>query len=180
MSRLTIFGDVAPKDLLVDIFEQDIISHELATIGVSLKRLDDPVIVDASDTDTAHILNAYWPDLNRLMRDFMAGPADVICLRPGSPDYPALRRRFSCEHIHTKDEVRLLVYESGTFAMHVDGRIYRIICIAGDLISVPANPPHWFDAGVEPNFTALRVFTDKSGWTAHYTGSEVSQNFPTE
>jgi 1,2-dihydroxy-3-keto-5-methylthiopentene dioxygenase len=45
------------------------------------------------------------------------------------------------------------------------------------LISVPANTKHWFDAGPAPYFTALRVFTDTTGWTPHYTGDEISERF---
>jgi 1,2-dihydroxy-3-keto-5-methylthiopentene dioxygenase len=59
----------------------------------------------------------------------------------------------------------------------VNGRVYDAYCEAGDLISVPANTKHWFDAGEKPYFTALRVFTDTSGWTPHYTGDAISERF---
>ena len=62
--------------------------------------------------------------------------------------------------------------------MHVDGRVYDAHCAAGDLISVPAGTKHWFDAGPTPSFTALRVFTDTTGWVPHYTGDAVSERFP--
>ena len=45
-----------------------------------------------------------------------------------------------------------------------EGRVYAVLCTAGDLISVPANTQHWFDAGTHPSFTAVRIFTDTSGW----------------
>jgi 1,2-dihydroxy-3-keto-5-methylthiopentene dioxygenase len=38
-----------------------------------------------------------------------------------------------------------------------------------DLISVPANVKHWFDAGEYPNIKAVRFFTEKDGWEAKYT-----------
>ena len=62
--------------------------------------------------------------------------------------------------------------------MHVDGKIYDAHCTQGDLISVPANTKHWFDAGAVPHVTALRVFTDTTGWTPHYTGSDIAQRIP--
>jgi 1,2-dihydroxy-3-keto-5-methylthiopentene dioxygenase len=37
---------------------------------------------------------------------------------------------------------------------------------------------HWFDAGLEPNATVLRIYTDTSGWTPHYTGDKISELFP--
>jgi 1,2-dihydroxy-3-keto-5-methylthiopentene dioxygenase len=62
--------------------------------------------------------------------------------------------------------------------MHVNGRVYDALCEAGDLISVPANTLHWFDAGESPSFTVLRVFTDPSGWVAHYSGDPIAERFP--
>jgi 1,2-dihydroxy-3-keto-5-methylthiopentene dioxygenase len=94
-----------------------------------------------------------------------------------SPVVPALRQKFLSEHIHTEDEIRFFVHGGGHFVMHVNGRVYDAFCVAGDLISVPANTKHWFDAGEAPNFTALRVFTDTTGWTPHYTGDAISERF---
>ena len=89
-----------------------------------------------------------------------------------------MRAKFLSEHIHTEDEVRLFVRGSGDFVMHVDGKVWDADCVQGDLISVPANTRHWFDAGEQPRFTALRVFTDQSGWVAHFTGTDMATRFP--
>jgi 1,2-dihydroxy-3-keto-5-methylthiopentene dioxygenase len=102
----------------------------------------------------------------------------VIKLTPDNPAVPALREKFLAEHIHTEDEIRFFVHGSGHFVLHVDGKVYDAFCEAGDLISVPANIKHWFDAGEKPSFTALRVFTDTSGWVAHFTGDGISARFP--
>ena len=107
-----------------------------------------------------------------------AGSADVVKLTPEHPDAPALRQKFLAEHVHTEDEIRFFVAGGGHFVMHVNGRIYDAFCVAGDLISVPAETRHWFDAGAAPHFTALRVFTDSSGWVAHFTGDGISERFP--
>jgi 1,2-dihydroxy-3-keto-5-methylthiopentene dioxygenase len=61
--------------------------------------------------------------------------------------------------------------------MHVDGKVYDARCEQGDLISVPAGTRHWFDAGEQPFFTALRVFSNTSGWVPHYTGDKISERF---
>jgi 1,2-dihydroxy-3-keto-5-methylthiopentene dioxygenase len=89
-----------------------------------------------------------------------------------------MRAKFLSEHIHTEDEIRFFVHGGGHFVMHVDGKVYDAYCEAGDLISVPANTKHWFDAGPAPFFTALRVFVDTSGWVPHFTGDEISARFP--
>jgi 1,2-dihydroxy-3-keto-5-methylthiopentene dioxygenase len=55
--------------------------------------------------------------------------------------------------------------------------VFDAHCVQGDLISVPAGTRHWFDAGERPFFTALRVFSDQSGWVAQYTGDDISDRF---
>ena len=132
----------------------------------------------AEDAPPAEILAAYRPYLDGLMGEAGAGSADVISLLPDNPAAPAMRQKFLSEHIHTEDEVRFFVRGSGSFVMHVDGRVFDAHCTQGDLISVPAGTKHWFDAGEHPHFTALRVFTDTTGWTPHYTGDTISQQFP--
>ncbi len=106
-----------------------------------------------------------------------AGSADVITLAPDHPQVDALRQKLLSEHIHTEDEIRFFVQGAGNFIMHVDGRVWDAHCTTGDLISVPANMPHWFDAGPQPRFTVLRVFTDQSGWVPHYTGPSTHERF---
>jgi len=99
-------------------------------------------------------------------------------MRPGNAAYPAMRRKFIDEHTHTEDEIRFFVDGAGNFILHLNGRVYDTHCTQGDLISVPSGIRHWFDAGPEPFFTALRVFTDTSGWVAHFTGDTISERFP--
>jgi 1,2-dihydroxy-3-keto-5-methylthiopentene dioxygenase len=112
------------------------------------------------------------------MGDSGAGSADVLKLTPDNPQKDVLRAKFLNEHSHTEDEVRFFVHGSGNFILHLNGRIYDAHCTAGDLISVPANIQHWFDAGERPFFTALRIFTDTSGWVPHFTGTDISSRFP--
>jgi 1,2-dihydroxy-3-keto-5-methylthiopentene dioxygenase len=89
-----------------------------------------------------------------------------------------LRAKFLSEHTHSEDEVRFFVRGQGLFSMHIENNIYSIMCCGGDLISVPANTPHWFDMGEEPNFTCIRMFNNQAGWVAKYTGSDIANNYP--
>ena len=177
MSRLTVYQDDAPGVAVLVTDEPDIMARELATIGVRFERWESPVELSPFDEPEA-ILDAYRPYLDTLMGAVGAGSADVLKLTPDNPNAPALRQKFLSEHSHTEDEIRFFVHGSGNFIMHVDGRVWDAHCAQGDLISVPANTKHWFDAGDKPFFTALRVFTDSSGWVPHYTGSLVHERFP--
>lgn len=177
MSRLTIHPDNDPDRPELRTEDPVEIAERLRAIGVAFERWQSPVAL-SDEADEQAILDAYRPHLDRLMGAGGAGSADVIRMRPGNDAYPAMREKFLSEHTHTEDEVRFFVDGSGSFVMHVDGRVYDAHCTRGDLIAVPANIRHWFDAGLEPRFTALRVFTDKSGWVPHYTGDQISARFP--
>ena len=177
MSRLTIFRDDAPGTPILTTDDAGAIARELNAIGVRFERWVSPVVLSPEDS-AENILDAYRPYLEGLMGQTGAGSADVIKLTPDNPAAPALRQKFLSEHTHTEDEVRFFVHGSGNFVMHLNGRIYDAFCVQGDLISVPAHTRHWFDAGEKPFFTALRVFSDSSGWVAHYTGDAISARFP--
>lgn len=177
MSRLSIYDEATPQQALLVSEDAGVIARELSAIGVRFERWQSPVTL--SDSDPAErVLEAYKPYLDTLMGASGAGSADVIKMTPDNPNRDALRQKFISEHTHTEDEIRFFVKGSGNFIMHVNGRIYDAHCTEGDLISVPANTKHWFDAGEQPSFTALRVFTDTSGWVPHYTGDDVSARFP--
>ena len=177
MSRLTVTPDTAPQQPELRTEDPGEIAQALQPIGVRFERWELPVTIDP-DGPSDEVLAAYRPHLDRLMGDTGAGTADVIRLRPGNEAYPAMRQKFIDEHTHTEDEVRFFVHGEGHFILHTNGRVYDAHCTKGDLISVPAGIKHWFDAGAEPNATVLRVFTDTTGWTPHYTGDKISSLFP--
>jgi 1,2-dihydroxy-3-keto-5-methylthiopentene dioxygenase len=177
MSRLTVYNDTDPATPVLRTEDPTAIADALRPIGVRFERWDSPVAL-ADDAAPEAVLAAYKPYLDSLMGDQGAGSADVISLTPDNPNGPALRQKFLSEHIHTEDEIRFFVHGSGSFVMHVDGQVFDAHCTQGDLISVPAGIKHWFDAGERPRFTALRVFTDTTGWTPHYTGDRIAERFP--
>jgi 1,2-dihydroxy-3-keto-5-methylthiopentene dioxygenase len=177
MSRLTIYPDNQPEQPILRSEDAGVIARELHAIGVRFERWESPVALSPDD-DADTILEAYRPYLDKLLGATGAGSADVIKLTPDHPNIAALRAKFLSEHIHTEDEVRFFVHGSGNFILHLNGRVYDAHCTEGDLISVPANIKHWFDAGAAPRFTALRIFTDTSGWVPHYTGDDISSRFP--
>jgi len=177
MSRLTIFADTAPGTPILSLSDADAIAAELKPLGVRFERWESPVQLSPDDSAEV-ILAAYRPYLDGLMGETGAGSADVVKLTPDHPQAAALREKFLNEHTHSEDEVRFFVHGAGNFILHLDGKIYDARCEQGDLISVPAGTKHWFDAGDKPFFTALRVFTDTSGWVANFTGDAISERFP--
>jgi 1,2-dihydroxy-3-keto-5-methylthiopentene dioxygenase len=65
----------------------------------------------------------------------------------------------------------------GLFSLHIDDKVFEVLCEKGDLISVPANTAHWFDMGPRPRFVAIRFFNNPEGWVANYTGSPIAEQF---
>jgi 1,2-dihydroxy-3-keto-5-methylthiopentene dioxygenase len=175
MSRLTVWDAATATQILVT-EDPARIAAELEPAGVRFERW--PLADLPADADADAILNAYRPNLDAFLAASGAGTADVIKLTPDHPMKDAMRAKFLSEHTHTEDEVRFFHAGTGNFVLHLNGRIYDAHCGAGDLISVPANAKHWFDAGENPSFAVVRVFTDTTGWTPHYTGTDMAERFP--
>ncbi len=175
MSRLTVW-DADTKAELLRTENPEEIATALKAVGVRFERW--PVAELPPGAAPEAVLAAYRPRLDAFLAETKAGTADVIQLTPDHPMKDALRDKFLKEHTHTEDEVRFFHEGAGNFVLHLNGRVYDAHCTRGDLISVPANTQHWFDSGDAPNFTVLRVFTDTSGWTPHYTGTDMAERFP--
>ena len=175
MSRLTVW-EAETKAEILNTTDAAAIAQALGAIGVRFERWPVADLPKGAAPDA--VLAAYKPRLDAFLAETAAGTADVIQLTPDHPMKGALREKFLKEHTHTEDEVRFFHEGAGNFVLHVDGRVYDAHCTRGDLISVPANVTHWFDSGDAPDFTVLRVFTDTTGWTPHYTGTDMAARFP--
>jgi 1,2-dihydroxy-3-keto-5-methylthiopentene dioxygenase len=177
MSRLRIFNAEQPQSPPSVHEEHAAISRELAKVGVRFEQwaASQPVEPGASQDD---VIAAYRGDIDRLMREEGYQSVDVISLTPDHPDRAALRQKFLSEHTHSEDEVRFFVAGAGQFTLHIEGKVYDVLCEQGDLIGVPDGTRHWFDMSEAPYFVAIRLFTNKEGWVANFTGSDIAQNFP--
>lgn len=137
--------------------------------GIVFEEWEAKFPIGPNDTQE-DILKAYEHQLKPFMEAQGFGTADVITITPEVEQYDAIRSKFLAEHTHTEDEVRFFVGGRGLFWFHLNEEIFAVECDAGKLISVPKGVPHWFDAGKEqPYVHAIRLFTDSSGWTPHYT-----------
>jgi 1,2-dihydroxy-3-keto-5-methylthiopentene dioxygenase len=176
MSRLRIYSDTDGGAPLFESSDHQRIAEELAARGVRFERWTTRTLSAAPTPD--EVLKAYQPEIEMLKIDGGYAACDVISLKPDHPDRAALRQKFLNEHTHGEDEVRFFVAGSGLFTLHLDDRVYEVLCQAGDLIGVPGGTPHWFDMGPSPSFVALRLFTNPEGWVASFTGSDIAGRFP--
>ncbi|WNL38533.1 cupin domain-containing protein [Halomonas sp. PAMB 3264] len=176
MSQLKVFADQNPQAALVDIQDGAQIKAELNRVGVLFERWETPGEI-ADDATQEEILALYEADIERLKAEGGYQTVDVLHMVATHPDKDAMRQKFLNEHRHHEDEVRFFVKGQGLFCLHLDDKVYQVLCTQGDLISVPANTPHWFDMGPEPSFTALRFFDNVEGWVPHWTDSDIAGRF---
>jgi 1,2-dihydroxy-3-keto-5-methylthiopentene dioxygenase len=149
----------------------------LAAYGIEFERMASAGSLAAS-ASADDVLARYAEKVDDLKRRGGYVTADVIDVTPQTPGLEAMLARFSTEHWHDEDEVRLIVEGRGLFHIHpTGGPVFAIEVEAGDLIRVPRGTHHWFDLCGDRRIRAIRLFQDPSGWTPHYTDSGVDRGF---
>ncbi len=177
MTQLTVYADTDSTKILIETREEAEIADVLSDIGVAFERWNASVQL-ADDAGQEEVLQAYEAQVKRLMDEGGYKSVDVARVKPDHPDRVALRQKFLAEHTHADDEVRFFVEGAGAFYLHVDGKVYRIVCERNDLLNVPAGTTHWFDTGEYPHFCAIRIFTSPDGWVGNFTGDDIATRFP--
>ncbi|MBQ4839670.1 1,2-dihydroxy-3-keto-5-methylthiopentene dioxygenase [Pseudoalteromonas luteoviolacea] len=177
MSYLHIYQEHQPNTATFQSDDVKQITQQLAEVGVRFEQWQATQIL-ALDALEADIIEAYQHDITRLKAQGGYQTVDVIALQKGNPNAAQLREKFLFEHTHSEDEVRFFVAGQGLFCLHIQDKVYQVLCQQGDLISVPQNTPHWFDMGSDPEFTAIRLFNNTEGWVAKETGSNIAKQFP--
>lgn len=177
MSRLRVFDEQNGDAPLRTVHDHVQIARELGKVGVRFERWQATQPVTPGDAPEK-VIDAYRTDIERLQREHGYQAVDVISLSADHPQKHTLRQKFLNEHTHAEDEVRFFVAGEGLFTLHIENRVYEVLCTQGDLIGVPAGTRHWFDMGPNPGFVAIRLFTNPEGWVAQFTGNEIAWRFP--
>ena len=159
------------------ITDADAVRGFLADYGIEYERTGDAPGVSSGSTSD-EILAAWAPKIDELKARGGYVVADVIDVKPETPNLDAMLKRFASEHWHDEDEVRLIVEGRGLFHIHPQDRpVFALEVEAGDLIRVPRGTHHWFDLCGERRIRAIRLFQDASGWTPHYIESGEDAKF---
>ena len=177
MTRLTVFDLEQPVRRLEDTEEVRHIERALSAIGIRYERWSAAAAL-AADASEPLVLQTYQTEVDRLKAECGYQAADVVRLRRGVENAAVLRAKFLDEHIHDEDEVRFFVEGRGAFYLRSDRGVHRVTCERGDLLGVPAGTRRWFDMGPDPEFTAIRLFTNPEGWVARFTGDLVASTVP--
>lgn len=182
MTVLKVFRDDNPTTSIFDsntLAETDKIekiTYQLKQVGVRFEQWQTIESLKSGATQE-EVLTAYQSEVDKLINEEGYLTVDVVSLTSDNPNKTAFREKFLNEHTHSEDEVRFFVDGKGLFSLHIENQVFEVLCIRGDLISVPANTRHWFDMGDNPNFIAIRFFNNPEGWVANFTGSDIASKF---
>jgi len=149
----------------------------LRLCGIDYERWT-PSKTVSQDAAAEEILQAYSNEIQELKVAGGYVTADVIDVTPDTPGLDAMLAKFDREHWHDEDEVRFTIAGHGLF--HINSEALGVIAIEveeGDLIRVPRGTKHWFSLCGDRRIRAIRLFQDVSGWTPHYTNSQVDRGY---
>ncbi|MEV4874921.1 1,2-dihydroxy-3-keto-5-methylthiopentene dioxygenase [Streptomyces cyaneofuscatus] len=182
MTLLQIMPDDAPDTVLLRTRDEAAITHALRARSVSFTRW--PLRTQVTpQTSPEELLDAYRSEVDELCASQGLRLVDVARLHPEEGEQwqeraAKARSTFLDEHRHAEDEVRFFAQGTGCFYLHLDARVYAVVCEAGDLLSVPAGTRHWFDMGPVPDFCAIRFFEKEDGWVGDFTQESIAGGFP--
>jgi 1,2-dihydroxy-3-keto-5-methylthiopentene dioxygenase len=183
MSLLITWHDERPGTPLLETSDPAEIGAALRNAGCGFERHEVKSGVPPQAPE-GEVLAAYKDlvDTEVAARGFRKADVAGIVLSddPGYPEQAAkVRSTFIHEHTHgDDDEVRFITRGAGAFYLHIAGHVHAVLAEAGDLTRVPQGTTHWFDAGSQPDFTAIRFFHDPQGWVGVSTGSDINERFP--
>ncbi|WP_142846370.1 acireductone dioxygenase [Telmatospirillum sp. J64-1] len=177
MTWLAIYDAANPAAAILESREPALVARYLAEAGLRYERLPLPYDLTA-ELSVPAILRRMDGFIARQCDLYGYQSADVARVPKGVPNAEILRAKYLEEHTHVEDEARLIIDGAGAFSVHVDDRVFQLVCERGDMISIPAGIPHWFDMGPDPFFAALRFFSNPDGWIASFTGDDIASRFP--
>jgi 1,2-dihydroxy-3-keto-5-methylthiopentene dioxygenase len=142
--------------------------HDLVFEQWDISKYDPTATPDGS-SEQEHILSVFAPEVGQISEARGYHSADVIALRPDTPNLEAICAKFDKEHTHSEEEVRFVVDGRGVFAVRGnDGELYDVELHPGDLLAVPEGKQHYFFLCEDNNIQCIRLFSDPAGWVADY------------
>lgn len=149
--------------------------HGLVYERWDIQKLEQNPKPEGVDIET-HLLELFSEEIQALCDTRGYQTSDVVALHPQMENLDDILAKFDKEHTHTEDEVRFTVAGRGMFAIRgVDNEIYEIEVLPGDLLAVPEGTKHYFTLLEERHIQCIRLFSDTTGWVAHYVEESAAE-----
>ena len=176
MSSLSVYH-VSSPDLPNKVLTHfDDIASTLAEQGVRFERCAVTAGVRPG-TPAAEVSGLYQAQIEQLKSERGCSAVDVLSLADDHPQKAELRAGLLDEHRLDGELVCLFVAGRGLFYIHIGDYVYAVRCERNDLITLPAGTAHWFDLGEQPQLVAIRLFGNRQGWVADFTGNAIASHF---
>ncbi len=177
MSILSVYHHSTPEQPFKVLTHHEDVAATLAEVGVHLERWQASTAIgpDASDEE---LVAAYQPQINLLKNAYGHAGVEVLRLTQERYGLGDSRAQELEEYVQSGDEVRLFIAGRGLFNLHIEDRVYAVLCEKGDLILIPAGVRHWFDRGENPHLVAICLFVNPAGRALQFTGDDIASRFP--
>lgn len=183
MTLLQVMAADDPRQVRLRSEDTDVIRAQLLRIGVRFSRWRAARRIPAG-ADDATIMHAYRNHVDHMCAEDGSRVVGIARLAPvpagpGQRRARAHRARFRRRHLHDEDVMRFVVAGVGCHYLHAAGQVYALACTAGDLVSVPGRTGHWFDAGADPRYTAVRFLRAGDRPRIRFQPGGMAARFPT-
>ena len=177
MSILSVYHQSTPDTPNKVLTHGDDIAATLAEQGVHFEQRDVAERIRPG-TPADEVIASLRDQIDGLGAELSAAVVEVLSVNPEHSQKDELRAGLVDERHHAGKDVRFFVSGRGLLNLRIGEYVYALIGERGDLVSVPAGTPQWFDFGEQPNLVLVRWFENEAAQQVQLSGDETAKAFP--
>jgi len=175
MSFLHVYHEADGDQPLLSTRDDERIKLELGANQVLFQSYSLPPLRDTASAD--EVFDEHATLIDELRARSGCQQVELRGMSPVYPDGKLRRELLYSESRSVGQQWHLFLHGQAIFYLHLAHRVYVIGCERGNLVSIPADMPHWFDMGPQPDFVTLTLSEDAAHSLAETT-SDIALRFP--